>query len=257
MNLAEARIIVRPRFRLELVDLAFRYVFGDAKRALGVLALITLLPAWAVLSATHALFAWPWWAIWTIALVLVIVIQGVFTVAAGRLLFERAVAPQAVLGAWRRRLPAYLAAMTWTRAQILIGSTILLPALVGWERYAFVPEAVLLEEMPARRAIARSIALSRAGTPLGTLLALTIVTLWIVFGFELMGLSLANDVLGLPVEFETLLEDGGSYFALLGYFASVPWAATARFLAYIDGRTRQDGWDVQVRLMALEPRWSR
>ena len=27
--------------------------------------------------------------------------------------------------------------------------------------------------------------------------------------------------------------------------------ATARFLAYIDGRTRQDGWDIQLRFMAI------
>jgi hypothetical protein len=255
MNLAEARIVVRPRMRLELIDLAFRYVLGDAKRSFGMLALLTLLPAWAALSTAHALFKWPWWITWILALALVTVLQGVFTVAAGRLLFERAVAPSSVLGVWRRRLPVFVTAMAWTRLQIAIGSFILVAALVGWERYAFVPEAVLLEEMPVRRALARSVSLSRAGTPLGMLLALAVVTLWIVFGFELMGRSVAEDVFGLPIELDTLTENGGSYFALLGYFASVPWAAAARFLAYIDGRTRQDGWDVQVQLMALSPRW--
>jgi hypothetical protein len=257
MNLSAARIVVRPRFRLELVDLAFRYVLGDAKRAFGILALVTLLPAFAVVAATHAVFRWPWWIVWIAALVIVAVIQGVFTVAAGKLLFEPTVAPASVLAAWRRRLPSYLAAMAWTRVQIVVGGTIVLPALVGWERYAFVPEAVLLEEMTARRAVMRSVALSRAGSPLGTLLALAAVTVWIVLGVETMGVSLVNDVFGLTLELDTLADDGGSYFALLGYFASVPWAASARFLAYIDGRTRQDGWDVQVRLMALEPEWSR
>jgi hypothetical protein len=48
------------------------------------------------------------------------------------------------------------------------------------------------------------------------------------------------------------MDDGGSYLAIAGYFISVPWAAAGRFLVYVDDRTRQDGWDVQVRLMALE-----
>ena len=30
-----------------------------------------------------------------------------------------------------------------------------------------------------------------------------------------------------------------------------PWVATARFLQYVDGRTRADGWDIQLRFMAI------
>jgi hypothetical protein len=32
---------------------------------------------------------------------------------------------------------------------------------------------------------------------------------------------------------------------------AVPFLATARFLAYIDGRTRREAWDVQLRFTEL------
>jgi hypothetical protein len=38
---------------------------------------------------------------------------------------------------------------------------------------------------------------------------------------------------------------------VIGCFAALPLVATARFLSYIDGRTRQDGWDIQLRFMSL------
>ena len=55
--------------------------------------------------------------------------------------------------------------------------------------------------------------------------------------------------LGKP--FGDLWDDGGSAYAIVGFFAALPLVATARFLAYIDGRTRQDGWDIQLRFMAI------
>ena len=39
--------------------------------------------------------------------------------------------------------------------------------------------------------------------------------------------------------------------AVIGFFAALPLVATARFLSYIDGRTRQDGWDIQLRFMSI------
>ena len=55
--------------------------------------------------------------------------------------------------------------------------------------------------------------------------------------------------LGRPVG--SLFDNGGSTYALLGYFLSVPYVASARFLGYVDSRTRREGWDIQVRFAAL------
>jgi hypothetical protein len=254
MNLTQARIVLRPRFRLESMDLGFRYVLGEARRPFAVLALVTLVPAFLVTAGLRWRFGWSWWVIWGIALVLGSLVSGVFTVAAGRLLFERTVAPRAILAAFAERLPTYVGALFIARTLTLAGWMVVIPGLFAWIRYAFVAEAVLLERVPSQRALSRSAWLSRSGgdDALGVLVMLVVMTLAIVFGVEQVGFSLVEDVLALPLSSDRLLEDGGSYFAVAGYFASVPWAATSRFLAYIDGRTRQDGWDVQVRLMGLE-----
>ena len=58
-------------------------------------------------------------------------------------------------------------------------------------------------------------------------------------------------VLQVGKPFGSLIDEGGSASSLLGLFLAVPYWATARFLLYVDLRTRRDGWDVQVRFMAL------
>jgi hypothetical protein len=39
--------------------------------------------------------------------------------------------------------------------------------------------------------------------------------------------------------------------ALLGLFWVVPYLASAKFLLYIDQRTRKEGWDLQLKLMSF------
>ena len=46
----------------------------------------------------------------------------------------------------------------------------------------------------------------------------------------------------------------GSALALAAYWLFVPYLATARFLLYIDVRTRAEGWDVQTRFAAIAAR---
>ena len=49
----------------------------------------------------------------------------------------------------------------------------------------------------------------------------------------------------------SLWNDGGSGFAVLGALLAVPLGAAMRFLGYIDLRTRKEGWDIQLRFVAL------
>lgn len=255
MNLSDARIVVRPRARLESMDLAFRYVLAaDSRITYGWLALATLLPAFAATAWARWAMGFTWWGVWALALGLGTFVSGVFTVAAGRMLFDRAATPRAILGAYATRLPTYLAAMVAARVLTLLGFSLVVPGFLAWLRFAFVSEAVLLEQVPARRALTRSSWLSTVGADdiLGALVSGLLMSLSIVVGVETLCVAVAEDVLQLQVDGSRLLQDGGSYFALAGYFLSLPWAATSRFLSYIDGRTRQDGWDVQVRLMALD-----
>jgi hypothetical protein len=253
VNLASARIVLRPRFRLESVDLAFRFVLGDARRTYVKFSLIVLLPAFAVSAGARWALELSWWSAWALALALGSLSFGVFTVVASRLLFEQAASTRAVLGLYRTRLPSYLAAMGLSRLLIAAAWLLIAPGAIAWARYAYVPEAVLLEHQPARQALGRSIRLSRAGNDaFGTILAGAVLSLVIIVGVEEMFLGIVRDLLSIPIDSSRLFSNGGSYAALAGYFASVPWAAAHRFLSYIDGRTRQDGWDVQLRFMALD-----
>jgi hypothetical protein len=47
---------------------------------------------------------------------------------------------------------------------------------------------------------------------------------------------------------------GGNWLALAGWWMAVPLVATLRFFAYIDCRTRGEGWDIQTRFAALAAR---
>src|SRR4029077_12136090 len=131
------------------------------------------------------------------------------------------------LAAFAKRLPTYLSAILTARLLILLGSLLVVPGLVAWIRSAYVAEAVLLEQVPARRALSRSAWLSRTGSDdaLGTLAALLVMTIGIVFAAERMGLAIVEDVLSIPIHPSSVFTKGGSYFALAGYFASIPWAA--------------------------------
>jgi hypothetical protein len=64
------------------------------------------------------------------------------------------------------------------------------------------------------------------------------------------GRAVQIDLLSFPPPADAL-SDGGSWFALCGFFMAVPFIATARFLAYIDNRTRREAWDVQLRFTEL------
>jgi hypothetical protein len=235
------------------MDLAFRYVLGDARRPFASLALLSILPGFAAIVAARALLGLAWWQVWALALVLGTLISGLFTVASGAMLFERRLDIRAVLRDYRRRFPHFLIAIVSSRLLVALGSLLVVPGVYAWVGYIHVGEAVLLERVPFRRVFSRSASLSREGgwSALGLLVAILAMSVLIVIGTETIALAILEDVLVLPLQSERLLLDGGSYPALAGYLLSVPWAATSRFLAYIDGRTRQDGWDVQIRLMAL------
>ena len=50
------------------------------------------------------------------------------------------------------------------------------------------------------------------------------------------------------------LGSGGSLLAAIGFWVFVPYAATVKFLLYLNVRTRTEGWDVQTRFAALARR---
>jgi hypothetical protein len=254
MNLARSQVVLRMRGIGEILDLACLITFSHALALYAKLAIFALLPAYAAcLALRHALeLDWVW--VWLLAVPMASFCQGPFTVAAGRWLFAEAVGVKDVLKAFGARFASFFGA--WLiRWLALAFSTLMgvLPGALPGTLLLFVPEATLLELASPFEAQGRSSACSRfdRGRALLMWAALSVTVLIFVGLAELLCDGLVDDVLQLGRPFESLWPDGGSPYALLGLFLSVPYVATARFLMYIDGRTRGDGWDIQVRFMAI------
>ena len=257
MNLGASTIVLRPRTLAEILDLACRLSISLAFGLYARLSLVILLPLFAGCLALRYALDWPWAVVWILAMLAGSLVQGVFTVAVGRLLFSEELGARIVLRLFLRRLGAYLG-MSFYRA-LLFGAASL-PGFLAvpfvWPRLVFVHEASLLEGAGPSEAIRRSsrFATGRGPSVFGALLALLCTQGGFVIVAELLGHGLVEQVLQLGKPFGSLFQSGGSPYALAGYFLSIPYVATARFLDYIDARTRSDGWDVQLRFMAIAAR---
>ncbi len=257
MNLGASAVVLRPRTLSEILDLACRL---SCSLALGLylrLAAVLLAPCLAVCLALRYALEWKWLWVWSVAVALAAVVQGVFTVAVGRLLFSEALTARQALGLFGRRLGGYLGMLFVSRIVLALAA---LPMGLGLPflgpRLLFVHEASLLETAGPAEAVRRAgrFAAGRGGSVLLALLALLVTQAGIVVTAELLGQGLVDDVLQLGKPFGKLFWEGGSPFALAGFLLSVPYVATARFLHYIDSRTRSDGWDIQLRFMAVAAR---
>ncbi|APR85859.1 Hypothetical protein A7982_11208 [Minicystis rosea] len=253
MNLGAAAVVLRPRSLAEILDLACRL---SCSLALGLylrLAALVLLPCLALCLALRHVLDWSWYAVWFVAACLGAAAQGVFTIAVGRLLFSEALGAGQVIRLFARRFGSYLWMLVLSRV-VLVGSAAVLIALpVAWPRLLFVHEASLLENAKAGDAIQRAgrFVSGRAAQVFGVLAALLVTQAGFIAIAEFLGHGLVDQVLQLGRPFGALFSKGGSAYALAGFFLSVPYVSTARFLHYIDARTRADGWDVQLRFMAI------
>jgi hypothetical protein len=251
MDLSQARIVLRPRTLAECMDLALRLMV--AERALFLrLSTAVLLPTYALcLGLRHGL-GWTVLGTWTAAFVLLSVVQGVFTVAMGHIAFSKGTRARTVLWESLPVAPRYIGAVFVARTASAAASVL---ALVGmfwpWSSWLYVHEVVILERAEIGAGLARATRLSRGSrSGLGLLLAMGMALTLAVAGFEMLGDNLTSFVLQLGRPFGSLWEIGYTPFAMLGAFALTPWIAAARYLSYLDVRTRQDGWDLQVALTA-------
>ncbi len=119
-------------------------------------------------------------------------------------------------------------------------------------RFLYLPEISLLEGSGLVQAYERGSRITKNRLAHALETSLLLLTVWAAFvlGAEVTGRALQTDLLSFPPPVD-VLDNGGSWFALFGFFAAVPFLATARFLAYIDGRTRREAWDVQLRFTEL------
>lgn len=248
MNLLAARVVLRQRSLADSLDLALPFCLSN-KRPLGVLALVVLGPIAALLATLRIGRHWGWGAIWFWCAILSLLVEGAFTVALGELLFKPPAdgRVRTFLARFLRRLPAVVFAAV--ARSVLLGLTLLITAPTS----LFIPEAQLLEGASFGKALARSRALARnrAGFCMGVWLAAVFLPALGAASMDLLCNAVTNFVLQLGYPTGELFSDGGSGFAVLGALLAVPLVAAVRFLGYVDLRTRKEGWDIQLRFVAL------
>lgn len=253
MNLGTARIALRSRKLGESFDLGLLWCTRIARGLYLRLAALVLLPALAACVAVRWLLQWEWVAVWALAIGLATVLQGVFTIAAGRSMFEPELRARDVLLGFVRRLPDYLVVLVVSRLLLALGLALLvIPALWWWPQITYVHEATLLEmhRPGAARRRAAAIVTREHAEAIGFLAGAGLAIVLAIHCADMVDYALLDFTLQLGRPLGDLMEDGGSVFALLGFFAAVPYVATVRFLRYIDGRTRRDGWDLQLAFLA-------
>lgn len=251
MNVWEARVVVRERSLAELVDLAVRFSLvlgGGLYLRLGA---CLLLPAYGL---CWSLLHWGVSPVWVglLGVALFSLLQLPFTVAAGRLMFSADVSPGLVVSSSARLLFRMLIARCLALLLVAGGTLIVIVAPLVVARALFMGEIIVLEGASAMGAYRRATRFSSGRVPesFGVWLALLVTSGAFIAVCQIFASALAAE--GLPIEALPSVWDGLNWQAgLAGLFLSAPLVATLRFLAYIDNRTRREGWDIQVRFLEL------
>jgi hypothetical protein len=248
VNLLAARLVLRQRSLADVLDLATPLCLSN-RRPIGVLAVVMLVPIAALMAFLRIAKHWSWPSLWLVCAAASLLVEGAFTVALGELLFKppAAVRTRSFVARFLRRFPALLVAIVARQLMSIVTLFILAPGSI------FLPEATLLEGATLGKALARSRALARnrMGSCIGIWLATALLPVFGAIAIDVLGNGLVSFVLQLGYPTGQLFEDGGSGFAVLGALLAVPLAAAMRFLGYIDLRTRKEGWDIQLRFVAL------
>jgi hypothetical protein len=255
MNLLAARLVLRQRSLADSLDLALPFCLAN-KRPLALLSLVMLGPIAALLATLRLAKHWPWPSVWLVFAAATLFVEGAFTVALGELLFKPPAEARvrSLVARFFRRFPVIVVSVI-VRQIVLAGATALLifPAFFVAPPSIFVPEALLLEGATLGKAVTRSRALARnrLGICVGIWLAALLLPALGAVAMDVVCNAVVGFVLQLGHPAGELFENGGSGFAVLGALLAVPLGAAVRFLGYVDLRTRKEGWDIQLRFVAL------
>jgi hypothetical protein len=253
MDLMRARVALRERPFLDVLDLALRFCAANG-RAYARLSLVVLVPG--AIASWVAARAVGWWLGWISALTLGALAQAPFVVLASRLVFADRVRVREALAIPSGSLLS-LAGVRVAQLAAFGGSALLvgLPWLWIGTLLLFGPEVVLLERGGVAASLGRAhrIANAHFGTAF-LAMALQLLAPWGAAALaDVAGRELLSSMLQIKPP-GSMFADGGSWLALAGWWASLPLLATARFFLYLDVRTRTEGWDIQTRFAAIAAR---
>jgi hypothetical protein len=255
MNLLEARVALRPRSMSDVIDLAGPFCLANWRLFVPLCLWVSTVGG-ALVFLCRALAGWPWWAVWFVVAGYLLLASGAYTVAAGELLFcePGKVRVARVLARFAgARFPTYVVARV---AQVIVlgfCAMITVPLPIFAARLFFTTEAVLLESGSALGSLARSgrLVLYRGVPCFGLALACLAAPVLFAIAADLLGNAVVDWIFQMGRPTGSLWSDGGSGYAVVGALLSSPFVASASFLGYVDQRTRKEGWDIQLRFMAL------
>jgi hypothetical protein len=254
VNLLEARVALRPRSMSDVLDLAGPFCMGN-RRLMGRLALVHVSVGAGLAAVCRLRLEWAWPSVWLLVAAYLLLTNGIYTLAAGELLFRRPdeIRVWTLLRRFVRRFPSYAVARILHLTGLAICAAIVLPLPVFAARWFFFGEALLLESASPLASLTRSsrLVLFRSGPSFGLALASLCAPFLFAVATDVMGNVVVHLLLQMGQPLGSLFENGGSGFAVVGVLLSAPFVASASFLGYIDMRTRKEGWDIQLRFMAL------
>jgi hypothetical protein len=254
VDLMRARVALRERPLLDVVDLSMRFTAAHAA-PFAKMSLVVLVPGFIASWAAGEL--WGWWAAWIAAVVLGSFATAPFVALASKLVFADEVRVRDALKAATAALPR-LAGIRFLEllalalslscssglAWIYVGSVLL-----------FVVEVAILEGAGVGGAITRSqrIANGNFGGTAGAMFILLFAPIAAAMLADVAG----REVLGTVLEIKpppSMFAVGGSWLAMLGWWAMLPLLCVLRFFVYLDIRTRTEGWDIQTRFAEIAAR---
>jgi hypothetical protein len=202
------------------------------------------------------------WLGWTLLVVASHFVQLPFTALAGRLVFERDVRLRDVLRDSLRVMPRAIGMRILQLGGIVGGGVVFcIPAAWLGAAWLFAPEVLVLEGSKpvatlgrARRMVNRHFGIAAGALALLVLLHVTATLL-----FDAAGRTILDEIFQFTppdavFTFSPMHLAAPTVLASIGFWLFVPWGATARFLVYIDLRTRSEAWDVQTRFAAIAAR---
>ncbi|MBI2395803.1 MAG: hypothetical protein HYV09_39930, partial [Deltaproteobacteria bacterium] len=143
IDVREARVVLRERRLLDVLDLALRFLVAHAA-PYAALSAIVLVPCGVATLVVAVQAGWGW--AFFLALCLSSIAEVPFTILGSRLVFEPDVALEAVLAASLRRAPRVAMVRLLEGVAVVIGATmLLLPAIWIATMFVFVTEIVALE----------------------------------------------------------------------------------------------------------------
>jgi hypothetical protein len=248
-----ARIAVRTRPLLDVFDLAVRFVAVHAWAYAKIAVFV--LPPCAV--ATWMAGTWGnWWIGWTVAAFLATLAYTPFTLYASRVVFEEGVTVKSVLGQSAAALPKLVGARLLQFLCLGAGlAFFLVPVAWVGATLLYLGEALVLERAKIGQAMSRTQRLSSAAfgdAVLGLGLLFALFAIAALLG-DVGGRAIIGELVQATAP-EPMWKEGGSLLSVLGFWLFVPFAATVKFLLYLNVRTRSEGWDVQTRFAAIARR---